>query len=403
VDYDFDELIDRSNTGAMAKNGFRNYLFGDQEPVQLPCADDDAISMWVADMAFASAPAARKAMVDRIQSHPIFGYSAVFGSEFYDTFGAWCDEHYGWRPEADHLKTSAGIVPALMDFAEIFIGPGEAVLTLTPAYGFFKHSAAKHDRELVTCALVEDATGRYGLDVEAFETLISRPNVKMFFLCHPHNPTGRLWSDDELRQMADLCIANDVLIISDEIHCDLLRTGTTHTPLAKLYPNYDKIITCMSSSKTFNLAGLGIASVIIPNTELRERWEDHVAPIVNPISVAGAMGVFANGHDWHRELLSYLDANFEYLAQRLADELPDAVFSIPDATYLAWVNLAAYFPDELNLTRYFAEACGVLLEGGDMFVADADGHVRLNLACPRSTLTEGLNRIIDAVNNYEAS
>lgn len=403
VTFDFDEIIDRSNTGAMAKNGFRDYLFGGQDPVALPCADDAAISMWVADMAFASAPAARTAMVDRIENHPIFGYSAIFGSELYDTFGAWCDEHYGWRPQPEHLTVSAGIVPALMDFAEIFLADGESVVTLTPAYGYFKHSAEKYDRGLVTCALVEDGNGRYTIDIAAFEEKVSRSDVGMFFLCHPHNPTGRLWTETELRQMADLCFANNVLVISDEIHCDLLRTGLRHTPLAKLYPENDQIITCMSSSKTFNLAGLGIANVIIPNDELRSTWNDHVGPIVNPISLAGAIGVFAHGHRWHEQLLTYLDDNLDYLARRLASELPDALFSIPEATYLAWVSFAAYFPNELNLTRYFAERCGVLVEGGDMFVADADGHVRLNLACPRSTLAEGLDRIIDAVLTYETN
>jgi len=203
--------------------------------------------------------------------------------------------------------------------------------------------------------------------------------------------------------MTDVCIANDVLIISDEIHCDLLRVGNHHTPLAKIYPHYDKIITCMSSSKTFNLAGLGLANIIIPNDTLREHWDDHVTVLVNPISLAGAIGAFTNGHSWHEQLLHYLDSNFVYLASRLTNELPDAIFAIPEATYLAWINLAAYFPPELNLTRYFAECCGVLLEGGDMFIADADCHVRLNLACPRATLAEGLDRVIATVGSYTAN
>lgn len=400
--FDFDEIIDRRNTNAMAKQGFRDYLFGGQAPVELPCADDDALSMWVADMAFASAPAARTAMVDRIQDHPILGYSAVFGTDFYDTFSAWCDDHYGWRPEPAHLVTSAGIVPALFDFVKLYVAPDEKVLTLTPAYGFFRHSADAYERELVTCGLVEDASGRYTVDLADFAAKISDPSVRMFFLCHPHNPTGRHWNDDDLRSMAEVCIAHDVLIISDEIHCDLLRAGRTHTPLAKLLPEYDKIITCMSSSKTFNLAGIGFAQVIIPNDELREAWLNNSFVISNPISVAAATGVFANGEPWRQELVAYLDDNFAYVAETLAAELPDAVFSIPEATYLAWVNLSAYFPSDVNLTRYFAEASGVLLEGGDMFVADADGHVRLNVACPRATLVDGLGRVVDAITAYGA-
>ncbi len=387
----------------MAKNGFRNYLFGGQEPVELPCADDETISMWVADMAFASAPAARDAMVERIEGHPIFGYSALLDDELYNVFASWCDDHYGWRPHVDHFRTSAGVVPALSDFAELFVGPEDAVLTLTPAYGFFKHAADDHNRRLVSSALVEDELGRSSIDFDDFAAKISDPAVAMFFLCHPHNPTGRSWTDDELRQIGQLCIDNDVVIISDEIHCDLLRVGRTHTPLAKLFPDYDKLVTCMSASKTFNLAGLGLANIIIPNEAMREQWDEHTFPVLNPVSLAGTIGAFRDGEAWRQALLEYLDDNFAFLATTLAERLPDAVFAIPDATYLAWVNLSAYFPDELNLTRYFAEACGVMLEGGDMFVADGDGHVRLNIACPRSVLVEALDRIIEATERFEGN
>ncbi|MEL6984220.1 MAG: aminotransferase class I/II-fold pyridoxal phosphate-dependent enzyme, partial [Actinomycetota bacterium] len=215
-------------------------------------------------------------------------------------------------------------------------------------------------------------------------------------LCHPHNPTGRAWSDDELRSMAELCFANEVLIVSDEIHCDLLRVGRRHTPLAKLYPDSDQIVTCMSSSKTFNLAGLGLANVIIPNDEIRTGWEDRHFPVVNPISAAAATAVFDRGDEWLAALKTYLDANFALVAEMLADGLPDAVFQIPDATYLAWVDLGAYVPEELNLTTYFAERCGVLVEGGEKFVADGGPCIRINLAYPRAQVEEAMTRIIDA-------
>ena len=396
VNYDFDEIIDRSNTNAMAKQGYQNYLFNGQEPVQLPCAEDDAISMWVADMAFASAPAARSAMIDRIERHPIFGYSALLGNEMFDAFSNWCDKYYGWRPERDHFVNSPGVVPALFDLVEFILQPDETVLTLTPAYGYFKHAPAHHERELVTCGLVADSDGRYSVDFDDFEAKISDPKMRVFFLCHPHNPTGRAWSDDELRRMAEICFANDVIVVSDEIHCDLLRTGSTHTPLAKLFPDSDQIITCMSASKTFNLAGLGLANIVIPNDEIREIWIDRNSPLVNPVSVAAATGVFSDGHQWLADLHTYLDANFAYIEHTLAGRLPEAVFNVPDATYLAWINLSAYFDADINLTRHFAETAGVLLEGGDMFVADADGHIRVNAACPRSMLAEGLGRIIEA-------
>lgn len=380
----------------MAKDGFRNYLFEGQPPVVLPCADDEAISMWVADMAFASAPAARKAIVDRVEQHSILGYTANFGDDLFNAFSSWCQQRYGWAPQPEHFLPSTGVVPALYDLIEYVLGDGQKALTLTPAYGYFKNGLDHHRRELVTCGLVEDDAGRYAIDMADFEAKVADPDLRMFILCHPHNPTGRVWTEDELRTMANLCFANDVLIISDEIHCDLLRTGLTHTPLAKLFPDSDQIITCMSASKTFNLAGLGFAMVVIPNDDLRAVWLDRTAPMINPLSAAATVGVFTNGQAWLTELQTYLDANFAYVKRCLAEELQRARFIIPDATYLAWVNLEYYFNADANLTRYFAETVGVLVEGGDMFVADADGHVRINIACPRSVLEQGLTRIIDS-------
>ena len=394
--FDFDEIIDRSNTLAMAKQGYEKYLFGD-EPAVLPYADEQLISMWVADMAFASAPSARAAMIERIESHAIFGYSGLFGDDFFDVFAAWAQHFYGWAPERDHFLTSPGIVPALFDLVEHVLKPGEKTLTLTPAYGYFKHAPTYHDKEYVTCGLIEDESGQYSIDFDDFAAKVADPQVRMFFLCHPHNPTGRVWTEDELRQMATLCFENDVVVVSDEIHCDLLRHGVSHTPLAKLFPDSDQIITCMSPSKTFNLAGLGFAMVIIANDEIRDIWLDRNSPLVNPVSVAAATGVFRDGHQWHDELRTYLDGNLAYVQETLAERLPEARFEIPDATYLAWINLFAYFEPETNLTRHFAETAGVILEGGDMFISDGDGHVRVNVACPRSVLVEGLDRIIAAV------
>ncbi len=292
--------------------------------------------------------------------------------------------------------TSPGVVPALYDLVEHILDLDEKVLTLTPAYAYFERAPAHHGRALVTSGLVRSDDGRYAIDFADLEAKLADPELRLFFLCHPHNPTGRVWSDDELGRMADLCFANDVVVVSDEIHCDLLRGGLTHTPLAKLFPESDQIITCMSASKTFNLAGLGIANVIIPNDEIRDIWLARSSPIVNPISVAAATGVFGNGDAWLAQLRRYLDANFELVRDTLADRLPDAVFHIPDATYLAWIDVREYFSSDIDLARFFAERAGVLVEGADKFVADADGHIRINVACPRTVLQEGLMRVVAA-------
>ena len=395
--FDFDTIIDRRNTNAMAHEGFRGYLFGGQDPIELPCPDDEALSMWVADMAFASPPAARESIVEWVESSPILGYSSVFGTTLYDAFAGWCDRRYGWTPDPSHVIPTGGIVPAIYAFAERYLEPGEAAITLTPSYGYFAKAPLERGRSFVSCGLVPRGDGTFDIDFDDFAAKVADPNVKLFYLCYPHNPTGRVFTKHELTRFVELCDAHDVLIISDEIHCDLLRRGKTHTPLAKLFADNDRIITAMSTSKTFNLAGMGFAFVIIPNPELRQIWNERAFILHHPISVAATVGVLTNGDPWRDALLEYLDMNFAYLEKRLARSLPRANFSVPDATYLAWIDLGEYFAPEVNLTRYFAESEGLLLEGADMFVADGEGHVRLNLACPLAMLSDGVNRLVSGI------
>ena len=389
--YDFDRIIDRADTNAIATDAYRKYLLDDEES---PGVGTDVISMWVADMGFASAPAAIEAMRERLE-HPIFGYSVLASQELFNAFAAWCQRYYGWAPEAGHFVTSPGVVPALHDLVEFVLAPGQKALTLTPAYSFFDSAAAYHGRETVTCALQRDDENVYSVDFEDFEAKVADPLVRMFFLCHPHNPTGRVWSNEELRRMADLCFANNVLVVSDEIHCDLLRHGQSHTPLASLFPHSDQIVTTMSSSKTFNLAGLGLAHIVIPNEALREVWLDRQFPVLNPLSVAGTIGVLRHGDGWLNQLKTYLDANFRHVHRVLADQLPRAGFRVPDSTYLAWIDISHYLGPNVDLTSHFAEA-GVLIEGADKFVSDGDGCIRVNVASPRAVVDEGLSRIIAA-------
>ncbi|MGI9616027.1 MAG: MalY/PatB family protein [Acidimicrobiales bacterium] len=394
MSFDFDRIIDRTHTNSIAVDGFRDYLL-DDPGLTLPRPDDEAIAMWVADMAFGTAPVALDAMQDRLD-HPIFGYTMSLDSEFGNAFRGWCRRRYGWMPDHEHHLPAPGVVPALYSLIELALEPGDNVVVHTPAYEPFESAVTSRGCELVTSQLTRGADGGITTDLDQLAAAFADPAVRMFILCHPHNPTGHAWTDDELRAMAELCFTNGVLIVSDEIHCDLLRGGRRHTPLAKLYPNSDQIVTCMSSSKTFNLAGHGLANVIIPNDELRARWQDRYFPVVNPISLAAATAVFTHGDEWLEQLKAYLDANFALVAQMLADRLPAATFQVPTATYLAWIDLGAYVPTGLNLTSYFAERCGVLVEGGEKFVADGGECIRLNLACPRSQVEEALTRIIEA-------
>jgi cystathionine beta-lyase len=389
--YNFDEIIDRKGTNAMNTDGFREYIFHAPPTMKFPFADDEFIRMWVADMEFATPPEIIQAMKDRLDRR-IFGYTKVFDPAYYEAFSGWTKRHYDWSFEKKHLVTSPGIIPALYELVEYICKPDEKILILTPSYAFFKHAVDYNHMELVTSDLIEK-DGYYTIDFDDFEKKAKDEKASLCIFCNPHNPTGRVWTPEELKRIGDICLKNDLWIISDEIHCDLLRNGQKHTPLAKLYPESDRIITCMAPSKTFNMAGLMLSDVIIPNEELRALWNDRHYSFENPLSIAAAQAAYTYGDEWLRQLKNYLDDNFEFTKNYLGKHLPKAVFRISEATYLAWVNIGAYLSNEKDLPLFFANNAGVLLEGGNMFVANSEGYIRLNLACPRSMLEDGLKRI----------
>ncbi|MBD8577538.1 putative C-S lyase [Pseudomonas syringae] len=394
--HDFNILLPRDGTNALALDGYEKYLFSPgSEPLTLDIAPEDIIQMWVADMQFSAPQAALDAMADRLR-HPIFGYTMNLDDQLYDAFRGWCERRYGWSFPREQMMVSLGVIPALFALIHYLCGSDDKVLTLSPSYGYFKHAAVKSGRTFITSPLVAQ-DGHYEVDFADFEKNASDPAVKVFFLCHPHNPTGRRWTEGELVRMTEICLANDIKIISDEIHCDLLRQGYKHTPLAKLFPETLDIITCMAVSKTFNLAGMMIANIIIPDPVLRERWNDLHYPFINPVSLAAAIGAYRDGEAWLEDLRTYLDGNFVLLDNYVRKYLPEARFVIPEATYLAWLDVRAYFPESVNLTRFFLERAGVIFEGGEMFVDNGDGCVRLNLACPRSVLQDALDRMRTAI------
>ena len=396
MQYDFDEVIERRGTNSLNTDGFRQYIFHD-ENIRLPFADDEYVRMWVADMEFATPDVIIEAMRDRLDKR-IFGYSKIFDPQYYEAFVGWTRRHYGWSFAKEHLVTSPGIIPALYELTGFICEPDEKVLISTPSYAYFKHAVDFNGRELV-CSDLKNNDGHYFMDFEDLRKKAADKKTSLFIFCNPHNPTGRVWTEEELRTLGNICIENNLWIISDDIHCDLLRNGKKHLPLAKLFPDYDRIVTCMAPSKTFNLAGLMISNIVIPNKKLMETWKARHYDFDNPLSIAAAQAAYIHGDEWLSQLKTYLDENFEFTARYLGERLPKAVFRISEATYLAWVDINPYLPKEkdLFLPLFFAEKAGVLLEGGNMFVANSDGFIRLNLACPRKTLETGLKRICDTL------
>jgi cysteine-S-conjugate beta-lyase len=267
---------------------------------------------------------------------------------------------------------------------------------MTPSYAYFKYAAEHNNLEMVSSFLKEEK-GLYTMDFNDIEEKAKDDKMTVCIFCNPHNPTGRVWTAEELKRFGDICLENNMWVISDEIHCDLLRSNQTHTPLAKLFPDSDRIITCMAPSKTFNLAGLKFSYIIIPNEKLRNIWKSRHYGMENPLSIEASRAAYESGHDWLIQLKEYLDNNFNYTKEYLSKNLPKADFRIAEATYLAWVKIEDYLLKEENYPLFFANNAGVLLEGGNMFLSNSDGYIRLNLACPLSVLKEGLKRICDAL------
>lgn len=394
--YNFDEIIDRRHTNALNTDGFRDYIFHADETMTFPYEDEEFIRMWVADMEFATPEVVIDGIRERLNKR-IFGYSRVFEKSYYDAFNGWCMKKYGWSFDRKELVMSNGIIPALFELVEYICKPDEKVLFLTPSYAYFKYAADFSKREYVCSDLINE-DGYYKIDYDDLEKKAADEKTTLLIFCNPHNPSGRVWKEEELEKVAKIVEKHQLWVISDEIHCDLLRLGQHHIPLGKAMPDYKRLITCMAPSKTFNLAGMMISNVIIRDEAMRKIWLDRHYNFDNPLSIAAAQAAYEKGNEWLQELRAYLDGNFEFTVNYLKEHLPKAKCRISEATYLAWVDLSAYFEPDEHLPLFFAYKAGVLLEGGNMFVQSSDGFIRLNLACPRATVEEGLRRICEAVN-----
>lgn len=404
--YDFDEIIDRKHTNALNTDGFRGYIFGDTEgKMKFPFKDDEFVRMWVADMEFAMCPDVIQAIKDRADKR-IIGYSQVFEPDFYEAYNAWNQKMYGWTYPKEEICFSLGIIPALYMLVDLLLGDHDYAIINTPAYGYFQHPIDERHKHAIHNKLKCDAQGNWTVDFDALEKDASNPFAKLLIWCNPQNPTGRVWTEEELRKVAAIVEKHNLWIISDEIHCDLLRQGVKHIPMAKIMPEYKKLITCTSVSKAFNMAGMMFAEIIIRDEELRKLYISETntyAMNLNPLSIAAHTAAYAKGHDWLDQLKTYLDGNFKLVKETFARELPDITFQIPQATYLAWVNMNPYLGDVEDIPDFMANKAGVLLEGGDaLFVDNAKGYIRLNLAMPRVIVDKGLQRIVKAVKAHQA-
>jgi cystathionine beta-lyase len=396
----FDEEVDRTGTDSL------KWEFAPQEDVPERwlhtdrfVGEDRFLPMWVADMDFRCPDPVVEALVARA-AKGIYGYSAP-GDAFYQSVVRWMSRRHGWDIAPGWICISPGVVPALNMLVRTFTSPGDGVLIQPPVYHPFYHTIEYNAADVVTNPLIYEG-GRYHMDFADLEQKAKDPRVKMAILCSPHNPIGRVWTRDELRRFGEICIANDVLVVSDEVHGDLIYKGNVFTPFAKISTDFaGHSIICTAPSKTFNLAGLQTSCVIIPDEELRARFrktlDSNGLVIPNSFGIVALQAAYDHGEEWLEQVLGYLQANLEYLEAYVAERIPQIRVVRPEGTYLVWLDCRELGLDKLALKRLMMDEAKLYLDDGYIFGPGGEGFERMNIACPRSILAEALDRIRKAI------
>ena len=383
----FDEIIDRRNTSCL-KHDFaveRGYPAG-------------ILPFWVADMDFRAPAPVIDALKVRAE-HGIFGYTQI-KDDYFAVLRNWFRTRHAWDIERSELIITPGVVFAIATAIRAFTEPGDAVLIQQPVYYPFANMIRQNKRTLVDnpLRLIE---GRYQIDFEDFEQKIVEHGVKLFILCSPHNPVGRVWTRAELEQITAVCLRHNVIVVADEIHEEFIRPGFRHIPFASLSEEAAAVtITCTSPSKTFNLAGLQISNIFIRNAELRRRFKDELSRTgydePNTLGLTGAKAAYEHGAAWLTELLAYLEENNARTKAFLAQHLPKVRLIEPEGTYLLWLDFSDYGLSDEALNEKIIRDAHLWLDDGPIFGAGGSGFQRINIACPWSTLENGLEHLAKA-------
>lgn len=387
ADFDFDRVINRKGTHSFKYDGLEK-VFG----------TNDVLPMWVADMDFAVPPAVSEAIRRRAE-HPIYGYT-FRPDAYYASIVNWMNKRHGWNIEKEWIQYSPGVVPVLNMVVQGITQPGDGVILQSPVYHPFFHAVNLNHRRLLNNRLKESENGTYVFD---FDDLAEKAKeAKLLLLSNPHNPVGRSWNEEELRTLGEICAANDVLIVSDEIHADLTLPGYHHTPLARLSEEIAAhTITCMAPSKTFNLAGLSTSSVIISNSEKRKRFKEVIESLHlgmgNLFGMEASIAAYNHGEEWLDALLEYIRGNVDYARTFLAEKMPEVTLSPVEATYLLWLDFRRTGMGAEELKQFMTEEAKVGGNDGAMYGPGGEGFVRLNVACPRKIVEEAFERIYKAL------
>lgn len=363
-------------------------------------ADEDVIPMWVADMDFRTAPVVVDALRRRVE-HGVFGYTKV-PAEYYSACTGWFARRHGWLFDSSEVIYTSGVVPAVSAIIKAMTRPGDKVILQTPAYNCFYSSIRNNGCRLSANMLLRDADGRYSIDFDDLERRAADPEAKLLILCNPHNPSGRVWTRDELERVARICLEHDVFVISDEIHCELTYAGHDYTPYGTLGDEFlRRAAVCVSPSKAFNIAGLQIANIVAADEGVRARIDrainDNEVCDVNPFGVAATIAAYNQGEEWLDSLRGYLWNNYCFARRFFADNMPRCGVTPLEGTYLLWVDVSACGVPTEELCRRLEEDYKVKVSPGPDYGPGGEGFIRINLACPRATLEEGLWRIAKAL------
>lgn len=399
--YDFDEYIERHGTGAYKYDALVTEF---NQP--------DAIPMWVADMEFACPPFIVEALRRRLE-HPIFGYTTT-PREMWEHIQWWLQHRHGWQVEREWLTFIPGIVRGIAYVVNIFTQPGDRIMVQPPVYHPFHNVPRAYGREIVFSPLVERPDGLYDMDIEAFERDVQ--GCRIFILCNPHNPGGVCWSADTLRRVAEICTRHGVLVISDEIHADMTLFGHRHTPFATVSPEAAACsITFGAPSKVFNMPGIVCSYCVVPNEEIRQKFYGWLAPaefdepsVMSGIATAAAYT--PEGDEWRKQMLDYVEGNIlfleDYCRTHFTCEQPDGgiVQTIrpirPEASFPVWLDCRGLALPQQELVDLFTHKARIVLNDGAMFGPGGEGHMRLNVACPRQTLKMALEQLSNTIGGF---
>lgn len=378
--YNFDEIIPRRGTNSYKWDS---------------AGDADVLPMWVADMDFRTAPPVVEALRKRVE-HGIFGYVRV-PDAYYAAVTNWFARRHDWQIEKEWIIYTTGVVPALSAVIKALTAPGDKVMVQTPVYNCFFSSIRNNGCGMIANPLIY-RNGTYQIDFADLEQKAADPSVKVLLLCNPHNPAGRVWTKQELTRIGDICIRNNVWVVADEIHCELVFPGHTYIPFASISQEFlMHSVTCTSPSKAFNLAGLQIANIISADTDIRTKIDKAInineVCDVNPFGVEALMAAYNDGEEWLEELKQYLFANYNYLRVYFEEYLPEFPVATLEGTYLVWADCSVLNQSSDETVKTLLEKEKLWVDEGSLYGEAGEGFIRINIACPRQQLIEGLNRL----------